>query len=73
MFPEIRSQGYCNFGKRLIVYTSTAGHYSIDKTAMALGIGLDNVIKVLCDDEGKMIPDELGKLCGPNCSFGIYF
>jgi len=60
MFPEIKAQGYNQFGKKLIVYTSSAGHYSIVKTAMALGLGSDNVVKVPCDDEGRMRIDDLG-------------
>ena len=29
------------------------GHYSFEKTSMALGLGNDNVIKVPCDGQGK--------------------
>jgi glutamate/tyrosine decarboxylase-like PLP-dependent enzyme len=61
MFPEIKTKGYYNFGKKLMVFTSSAGHYSIEKTSMVLGLGIDNVIKVSCDDQGRMRPDELGK------------
>ena len=34
--------------------------YSVEKTSMALGLGNDNVIKVPCDDQGKMRSNELG-------------
>src|SRR5688572_11287291 len=60
MFPEIKTKGYYNFGKRLMVFTSSGGHYSIEKSAMTLGLGIDNVIKVPCDDQGRMRHDELG-------------
>lgn len=73
MFPEIKTKGYCNFGKKLTVFTSSSGHYSVEKTGMALGLGLDNIIKVPCDDQGRMRPDELGKILGKDVvSFGIY-
>jgi glutamate decarboxylase len=61
MFPEIKTNGYYNFGKKLIVFTSSAGHYSVEKTGMTIGLGFDNIIKVPCDDQGRMRPDELGK------------
>ncbi|CAG8497804.1 16963_t:CDS:2 [Funneliformis caledonium] len=59
MFPEIKTKGYYNFGKRLMLFTSDAGHYSIEKTAMALGLGIDSIVKVPYDDQGRMRPDEL--------------
>ncbi|RIA86864.1 pyridoxal phosphate-dependent transferase [Glomus cerebriforme] len=62
MFPEIKTKGYCNFGKKLIVFTSSGGHYSIEKTGMALGLGIDNIVKVPCDDQGRMRTDELERL-----------
>ncbi|CAG8696015.1 7549_t:CDS:2 [Gigaspora margarita] len=62
MFPEIKTKGYHAFGKKLMVFTSISGHYSIDKTAMTLGLGIDNVIKVPCDDQGRMRTDELERL-----------
>ncbi|CAG8463253.1 6639_t:CDS:2 [Paraglomus brasilianum] len=68
MFPEIKAQGYNQFGKKLIVYTSSAGHYSIVKTAMALGLGSDNVVKVPCDDEGRMRIDDLVRLINRSIS-----
>ncbi|CAB4426228.1 unnamed protein product [Rhizophagus irregularis] len=56
----IKTKRYCNFSKKLTVFTSS-GHYSVDKTGMALGLRLDNIIKVPCDDQ-KMRPDELEQL-----------
>ncbi|OZJ03045.1 hypothetical protein BZG36_03710 [Bifiguratus adelaidae] len=61
MFPSIKTQGYlprpynpqAEYGK-LKIFTSSHGHYSIDKTALALGLGTDNVIKVAVDDHGRM-------------------
>ena len=36
-------------------------HYSVKKSASFLGIGSDNVIAVKCEENGKMIPEELEK------------
>ncbi|PKY56687.1 hypothetical protein RhiirA4_477155 [Rhizophagus irregularis] len=60
IFSGIKTKRYCNFSKKLTVFTSS-GHYSVDKTGMALGLRLDNIIKVPCDDQ-KMRPDELEQL-----------
>ncbi|CAG8733073.1 9050_t:CDS:2, partial [Racocetra persica] len=62
MFPEIKTKGYHGFGKKLLVFTSVAGHYSVEKTAIALGLGIDSVIKVPSDDQGRMRTDELERL-----------
>jgi glutamate/tyrosine decarboxylase-like PLP-dependent enzyme len=44
---------------QLVAFTSAQSHYSIKKAAMLMGIGLDNVISVACDNEGKMLIDAL--------------
>ncbi|HEU4564183.1 MAG TPA: pyridoxal-dependent decarboxylase [Gemmatimonadaceae bacterium] len=41
------------------VYTSTQAHSSVDKAAIALGIGLENVVHIDTDDEFRMRPDHL--------------
>src|SRR6185295_11920495 len=41
---------------RLRVYCSTHAHSSIDKGALALGFGLENVVKIADDDEYRMRP-----------------
>jgi aromatic-L-amino-acid decarboxylase len=43
----------------LRVYASEHAHSSIDKAALALGIGLDNVVRIACDAEFRMRPDAL--------------
>ncbi|HKW46131.1 MAG TPA: pyridoxal-dependent decarboxylase [Gemmatimonadaceae bacterium] len=43
----------------LRVYTSSHAHSSIDKAALALGIGLDNVVHIDVDAEFRMRPDAL--------------
>jgi aromatic-L-amino-acid decarboxylase len=44
---------------RLRVYTSRHAHSSIDKAALALGLGLENVVHVDVDAEFRMRPDAL--------------
>ena len=46
---------------RLRLYTSEHAHSSIEKGAVSLGIGFENVIKISTDNEFKMIPAELRK------------
>jgi aromatic-L-amino-acid decarboxylase len=43
---------------RLRIYTSEQGHSSIDKAAMALGLGLESVRRVEADDEYRMNESE---------------
>jgi len=44
---------------RLRVYASEHAHSSVDKAALALGIGLENVVKVETDAEFRMQPESL--------------
>jgi len=46
---------------RLRLYTSEHAHSSIEKGAVSLGIGFENVMKISTDNEFKMIPSELRK------------
>jgi glutamate decarboxylase len=43
------------------MFTSSHSHYSIEKAAMVLGIGTNQVIQVECDAQGRMLPDALGE------------
>jgi aromatic-L-amino-acid decarboxylase len=55
--PEARREG--NFGGRLVVYTSEHAHSSVEKGAIAIGIGQDNVRKIPVDAEFRMRADAL--------------
>ena len=55
--PEIRTTG--RSGRPLILYCSEHAHSSVDKAAIALGIGQDNIRKAPADDEFQMRADEL--------------
>jgi aromatic-L-amino-acid decarboxylase len=45
----------------LRVYCSEHGHSSIDKGALTLGIGLDNVVKIPADSAFRMLPAALAR------------
>lgn len=47
--------------KQMIAFVSEDSHYSYSKAANVLGIGIDNLIKIKVDEQGKMIPEELEK------------
>ncbi|KAM9751245.1 cysteine sulfinic acid decarboxylase [Menidia menidia] len=57
-FPQVKRQGLCGL-PQLTVFTSKESHYSVQKGAAFLGLGLDNVIVVEVDDGGRMIPEDL--------------
>ncbi|KAI0244149.1 Glutamate decarboxylase 2 [Massospora cicadina] len=54
-FPHIREDGYGEDDK-LSVFTSIHSHYSIEKAAIALGIGTRRVYKVASTLDGRMKP-----------------
>jgi glutamate/tyrosine decarboxylase-like PLP-dependent enzyme len=63
MFPETKLYGYQSEELRnLVCFTSVMSHYSIAKSSSVLGLGIQGVIKVPADKNGKMIPAELEKL-----------
>jgi aromatic-L-amino-acid decarboxylase len=43
----------------LRVYCSEHAHSSVDKGALTIGLGLDNVVKIECDDAFRLRPDRL--------------
>ncbi|KAI8063779.1 pyridoxal phosphate-dependent transferase [Gongronella butleri] len=69
LFPSIKTDGYfprpmnpdAPYGI-LTVFTSTHSHYSIDKAAQVLGIGLNHIVKVPTDAVGRMDVQELERL-----------
>jgi len=54
--PETRLTGQ---HPRLILYKSEHTHNSIDKGALTVGIGKDNIRKIAADEEFRMIPEAL--------------
>ncbi|XP_068205119.1 cysteine sulfinic acid decarboxylase-like [Palaemon carinicauda] len=56
--PDVKCKGI--FGRKpLITFTSDQSHYSIGKSASWLGLGMDNVVTVPSDDQGRMLPKAL--------------
>lgn len=59
LFPDTKKDGNFADGRRLVLFTSQHGHYSIEKAAQMLGFGSSAVWSVPTDSSGCMIPDEL--------------
>jgi aromatic-L-amino-acid decarboxylase len=57
--PEARIAGSRN---DLVLYTSNQSHFSIEKGAICVGIGQQNVRKVPSDSEFRMRPDALAQM-----------
>ena len=55
--PDIRMNGFG--GRTLVLFTSAECHYSMQKGANLTGVGINNVIRVKCNEIGQMIPAEL--------------
>jgi aromatic-L-amino-acid/L-tryptophan decarboxylase len=55
---------------RLRVYTSEHSHSSIDKAALALGIGLENVVHIGADAEFRMRPELLERAVADDRAHG---
>ncbi|KAF9112718.1 hypothetical protein BGX27_002893 [Mortierella sp. AM989] len=72
---ELEKQGYfirpsvSTYGK-LMAFTSSAGHYSLEKSAVIMGLGTDNIVGVPCDSCGAMIPSELERLIQEQIALG---
>ena len=58
VLPDLKSDGFCG-SIPLTAFVSSECHYSFEKNANILGIGMSNVRKVRTNEEGQMIPDEL--------------
>ena len=55
--PEVRKTGRAE--RTLVLYCSEHAHSSIEKAALALGIGQDNVRKIGSDSSFRLLPDLL--------------
>ncbi|KAG0243165.1 hypothetical protein BGW41_002805 [Actinomortierella wolfii] len=58
-----------SYGK-LIAFTSSAGHYSLAKSAVIMGLGSENIVGVPTDADGRMIPEELERLIQEHIELG---
>ena len=65
--PEAHARGSLG---NLVLYTSEQSHSSIEKGAIALGIGQNNVRKIPTDAEFRMRPDALAAAIGQDIAAG---
>jgi aromatic-L-amino-acid decarboxylase len=66
--PEVRTDGG---GSGLVIYTSEQSHSSIEKGAIAIGIGQKNVRKIAVDGEYRMRPDALASAMEQDRAAGL--
>jgi len=66
--PQCRTRGT---SPGLVVYTSEQAHSSIEKGAIALGIGQDHVRKIPVDAEFRMIPGALAEAVERDLAAGL--
>lgn len=62
LFPNTKDEGNFASGRRLVLFTSKHGHYSIEKAARMLGFGSSAVWTISTDSSGCMIPDGLSSM-----------
>jgi aromatic-L-amino-acid/L-tryptophan decarboxylase len=69
---KIRERGLSGRGDipQLRIYTSDQGHSSIDKAAVALGLGMDSVRRVAVDNQYQMDPQALEEALAEDRSAG---
>jgi aromatic-L-amino-acid decarboxylase len=67
--PQSRTRGT---SPGLVVYASGQAHSSIEKGAIAVGIGQDNFRKVPVDAEFRMRPDALAEMVGRDLAAGLH-
>jgi len=65
--PDSRTRGLLG---NLTVYTSEQAHSSVEKGAMAIGIGQDNVRRIEVDEDFRMRPDALRRALQTDVSAG---
>ena len=56
--PDVRTRGMAG-GPMLVAFVSDQAHYSYQKSAMVMGLGLNNIVAVKSDIMGAMLPEEL--------------
>ncbi|MFC2141914.1 pyridoxal phosphate-dependent decarboxylase family protein [Acidobacteriota bacterium] len=56
--PEAKQTGLGR-GAGLAAFVSAEAHYSFEKAANILGVGMERVIKVETDEAGRMLPEDL--------------
>ncbi|KAK6538283.1 hypothetical protein TWF694_011162 [Orbilia ellipsospora] len=63
LYPDTKTAGNHANGRKLVLFTSAHGHYSIEKAAQMCGFGSAAAIPVPVDQvTGRMVPSELERL-----------
>lgn len=60
-YPELRNCGLQSLPQKVYIFTSRHSHYSFSKASILMGLGLDQVVAIDCDEKGKMKPEDLEK------------
>lgn len=68
LYPETKLSGNGSFN--FVLFTSSHGHYSLEKAAQMCGFGTNAVCSVPVDSSGSMIPTELEKLIKSSIAAG---
>jgi len=68
-FPELKQKGMQGLPP-VSVFVSEDAHYSMDKAMVMSGLGLDSLVKVPADENGRMNTGELEKLLEQSVSSG---
>ena len=62
--PDVKRIGVAAAEGRPTFYVSTQAHYSLDKIAGMLGLGLHGMRKIECDASSRIVPAALGSRAG---------
>jgi len=71
MFPQAKVEGMSE-GMRPVIFVSEESHYSLEKAAMTIGMGSQQVWKVPADDRGRLHVDALKALIGQAREDGLH-
>ena len=64
LYPDTKEHGNSASGRKLVLFTSAHGHYSIEKAAQMLGFGSASVWSIPVDEAGCMKSSELESRIG---------
>lgn len=71
LLPDIRRRGMFELDRPLRVYVTEHTHSHIEKAAIALGIGQENVVPVACDAAFRMRPEALAERVDADVADGM--
>lgn len=68
--PEVRERGLTGVSGRLVVYASDQAHSSVDKSMIALGLGLDSLRQIRSDRHFRLDPKALQRALDEDLAAG---